>query len=182
MMQTSLPLSDIGRSDKAIVITSIKNDFVLVPSGPGVDPAEGEYIDEDIRARGVSRAADRFEVSGAVSTYLIEPGTYVLSFVGDWAAKETINADELHSPVRFHVSAGDVVYLGDLHFTTDYSGCGGSIVFTVRDSLGADGAAIDKILDDRYPGARDRLKTSLLRVPAGTLLMKRTGVICFEKH
>jgi hypothetical protein len=91
-------------------------------------------------------------------------------------------------PARFIVAAGDVVYLGELHLVEGESHlgnlgerhgvlCSMDAQFSVKDILDRERDSINRIVQSRYPGAKERLKTSLIKIYSGTLSM-RPGYSC----
>ena len=180
MMQTDAPLLDVAHSNKAIVIVTAKHEFMM-STGRAMNSSEVGFTNQNIAVSAANHGPpNQFEATERISTYLIDPGKYTLSYLNDRGTREFLGFQPNQSPAGFSVSAGDVVYLGELHVVSVNSGCDINQFFSVRDAMNDDRAAIDRMLDSKYPGARERLRKSLLTVFIGGIGMKRVGVICFQ--
>lgn len=159
--------ADISHSGKAIVITdTVRDDRNIL--GQHLSPGDTFYTNVNAIAPGKDKISDSsFRVIATPYTYLIDPGDYFLSRIGDY--RSSLEFDQAHSPVHFKVSAGDVLYLGQLHYQAgqpnpDNSGCGAGIRFSVQDAWGEQRADLEDRLDGTYPGAKEKVRKALFSV------------------
>ena len=166
-MRTNDQEADISHSGKAIVITgTVRDDRNIL--GQHLSAGDAFYTNVNATLPGKDNIpSSSFRVIEGPYTYLIDPGYYFLSRIGDY--RSSIEFDEAHSPAHFKVSAGDVLYLGELHYQSgqpnpDNSGCGAGIRFSVQDAWDGQRADLEKRLDGNYPGAKEKMRKALFAV------------------
>jgi len=175
-MDTRAPVANIAHSGKAIVVTSSVEDQTG-PFGRLSPTTVNAYVDQNVTTPGPDGLVrNAFTAYGGTGAYLVEPGAYYLAGINSSATHASLAFDKFDSPVRFTVSAGDVVYLGELRMTKilysqDVS-CGAAMVFTVSDHFAAERADITDMLDDKYPGAKKRLRDAPFKVDSSILHVK----------
>lgn len=173
MPETDGPLADVAHSNKAIVIVGSRGGADSHHSSETIDV----WVNQDLRSpapNGVVR--NLFNEWGPTRAYAVDPGSYWLSEIL-WV-KQHLQFEQANTPARFTVAAGDVIYLGEIHVTEEIGALGTSgcilymkIRFFVADTLDGEWESINRILDSKYPGAKERLRRSLMHVLPVTLPM-----------
>jgi hypothetical protein len=175
-MATDKPVADIAHSGKAIVITgSVEDSYGAL--GHLTPETLNTYVNPEIRTPGPDGVLRNYFYSrGVTEAYLVEPGSYFLAGIYRASSRTSFNFGPAESPIRFSVAAGEVLYLGELHLAkTANPGnapCSVGVTLQVGDAWETERRDIEKILDDKYPGAKELVRKSPFHIETATLSMK----------